>query len=147
MRKYRPKGRKGIGTVVTSIMLVSAVSMLGAALVSWSSSNFALQQAGVAEEIDDRVNQLSEGFIIEDVWFYSDTGIKYATVTVRNTGNVAVTISNIYLNKTQVWSDSHVIPRSETGAITFEADWSDGSPQNIWIRTERGTDAKQLWRA
>lgn len=147
MSKYRPKRRRGIGTVVTSIMLVSAVSMLGAALVSWSSSSFALQRVGVSEEIDDRVNQLSEGFIVEDVWFYSDSGTKYATVTVRNTGDVALKISNVYVNNTQLWNAGHVIPRSEVGTVTFEVNWSDGGAQNVWVRTERGTDAKQLWRS
>ncbi len=147
MRKYRPRGRRGIGTVVTSVMLVSAVSMLGAALVSWSSSSFALHQVGVSEEIDDRVNQLNEGFIVEDVWFYSDAGTKYATVTVRNTGDVAIKISKIHVNNTQAWNEGHVIPRQEVGTVTFETNWSDGSAQNVWLVTQRGTEAKQLWRS
>lgn len=147
MRSYRPKRRKGISTVVTSLMLVSAVSMLGAAMVSWSSSSFALHQAGVSEEIDDRVNQLNEGFIIEDVWFFTNATSSYAIVTVRNTGDVAVTVSNIYVNNTQAWNAGKVIPSSEVGTITFESLWSDGSSQNVWVKTGRGTEAKQLWRS
>jgi archaellum component FlaF (FlaF/FlaG flagellin family) len=147
LRKYRPRGRRGIGTVVTSVMLVSAVSMLGAALVSWSSSSFALHQVGVSEEIDDRVNQLNEGFIVEDVWFFTNSTSSYATVTVRNTGDVAVTVSNIYVNNTQAWNAGKVIASSEVGTVTFESLWSAGSGQDVWLVTQRGTEAKQLWRS
>lgn len=147
MRKYRPKRRRGIGTVVTSIMMVSAVSMLGAALVAWSSSSFAQQQVGVAEEIDDRVNQLNEGFIVEDVWFFSNSTSSYAKVTVRNTGDVVVTVSNIYVNNTQAWNAGEVIPSSGVGTITFESLWSAGSAQDVWLVTARDTEAKQLWRS
>lgn len=128
-------------------MLVSAVSLMGAFLVSWSSSSFAAQRVGVAEEISDRVNQINEGFIIEDVWFFTNATSSYSTVTVRNTGDVAVTVSNIYLNNTQVWSEGRIIPRSEVASITFESDWGEGSSQNIWVKTGRGSEAKQLWRS
>jgi len=147
LRKYRPRGRRGIGTVVTSVMLVSAVSLMGAFLVSWSSSSFATKQVGVSEEIDDRVNQISEGFIVEDVWFFTNSTSSYSKVTVRNTGDVAVTISHVYVNNTQAWNAGKVIPRSEVGTITFETLWSAGSAQDVWVKTQRGTEAKQLWRS
>jgi hypothetical protein len=128
-------------------MLVSAVSLMGAFLVSWSSTSFASKQVGVSEEIDDRVNQISEGFIVEDVWFFTNSTSSYSKVTIRNTSDVAVTISHVYVNNTQAWNQGKVIQRSEVGAITFETAWSDGSGQNVWVKTNRGTEVKQLWRS
>lgn len=119
--------------------------MLGAALVSWSNSNFALQRLNVASEIDDRINQAREGFVVEDVWFYTADETKYVTVTVRNTGDVAIKVSSILVDNAQAWNAGQVIMSKSVGSITFENDWSGGSEHSISVKTERGTVSKQLW--
>jgi len=126
-------------------MLVSAVSMLGAAVVAWSNSNFAIQRLNVANAIDDRLNQAREGFIVEDVWFYTDTGTNYVTVTVRNTGDVAINVSSILVDNVQAWNAGQIILSDEAGSITFENDWTGSGEHSISVKTERGTVSKQLW--
>jgi hypothetical protein len=132
--------------VVTTVMLVAATSAIGAGLMQWSSISFATQQQLISNQTDSRINLIAESFVIEDVWFHTDTD-KYADVTVRNTGDLAIRISNIYVNNTEVWDDGRDILIGEVGTITVPVDWDDGHSQSIWVRTERGADAKQVWKS
>lgn len=143
----RSKSRRGISTVVTSMMLVSAVSLMGAFMVSWSSSNFTVQKLNIARAVDDRVNQISENYIVEDAWFFSNSTGKYAKVTLRNTGDVAVKITNVYVNNTQAWAGSKVMLQADTQSVTFQSNWGAGKSQSVWVKTERGNELKQVWKA
>lgn len=128
-------------------MLVVAVSMMGAFVLSWSSSGFAAQRVAVSDTANDRVNQIREDVVLEDVWFFANATSSYATVTVRNAGELAIDVSSIYVNNTRVWNDGKVIPIGTRGEVTFQSAWSPGSGQDIWIVTDRGTEVKQLWRS
>jgi archaellum component FlaF (FlaF/FlaG flagellin family) len=142
----RGKGRKGISTVVTSVMLVSAVSLMGAFLVSWSNSSFAAKQLGVAKSVNDRVNQIKENFVVEDAWFFSNSTAKYVKITVRNAGDVQIKISAIYVNNTQVWAGSQSVAQGSTNSITFQSNWGAGKSQSLWVKTTSGSSVKQTWK-
>lgn len=143
----RSKGRRGISTVVTSIMLVSAVSLMGAFLVSWSSSSFAAKQVDVTKSVNDRVNQIKENFVVEDAWFFSNSTAKYVKVTVRNAGDIQIKISAVYLNNTQAWTGSQSVAQGGTYSVTFQSNWGAGKSQNLWVKTASGSSVKQIWKS
>lgn len=131
-------------------MLVSAVSIMGSFLVSWSNAHYATQRAQISEEFSEKVNQIRESFVIEDVWFFSNVTGKYATITLRNNGDNAVKISNVYINNTQAWSGDKTISVGNTTSLTVRKDTigiGTGKPQNIWVESNRDTAVKQVWRA
>jgi len=138
--------RRGLSTVVTSIIMVAAVGIMGAGLVSWSNSSFAVQQLNVANQAANRIDLIRETFVIEDVWFYDDNG-KKGDITIHNTGELAVTISNIYINNTQAWSGNQIIAMGDVATITLDVDWDSGNAQSILVKTARGSDAKQVWKS
>ena len=127
-------------------MLVAAVSIIGAALVMWSNTSFAIQQVNIANQTNGRINLINESFIIEDVWFYVDTD-NYADVTIRNTGDLAIRISNIYVNNSQAWNAGEDILIDEVAKIQVPIDWEADRPQSIWVKTERGAEEKQVWKS
>jgi archaellum component FlaF (FlaF/FlaG flagellin family) len=145
-RNRRRHGRRGLSTIVTSLLLVVAVAIMGTFVVSWANSSFAAQQLNIANQAADRINLIKEDFVIEDVWFY-DSGGKKADITIRNTGDLAVTISKVYVNNTEAWSGDEVITIGSTAKITFNTDWGSGDAQSIWLKTERGSEAKQIWKS
>ena len=133
-------------------MLVAAVSMLGAALVAWSNSSFAIQQMNIANQTNSRINLIKESFIVENVWFYTNATGSYANVTIRNTGDLAITISNIYINNTKVWNDDEIIliddiVTIDVPKIDIGIDWEADRAQSIWVMTERGAEVKQVWKS
>ena len=152
MRNRRRHGRRGLSTIVTSLMLVAAVSVMGVGILSWSSISFANQQREISNQTDSRINLIEESFIIEDVWFYTNATGNYANVTVRNTGDLAVVISYVYLNNTQAWNDGEVILIGDVATIDVPKidlgiAWESDRSQSIWVKTERGADAKQVWKS
>lgn len=143
-RRRKGYGRRGLSTVVTSILLVTAVSIMGTGLVAWSNSSFAAQQLNVANQAADRIDLIRESFVVEDVWFYEPNK---ADITIRNTGDLAITISNIYVNNSQAWSGNQVIPMESVATITIDIDWGTGDAQSIMVKTARGSDVKQIWKS
>lgn len=136
-----------MSTVVTSIMLVSAVSILGSFVLSWTNATFASQRTNVANSANERVNFVRENFVIEDVWFFQNGTGKYAIVTVRNTGDVAIKLSYVYINGSQAWAAGKTINLGAIGTITVANNWGSGKPQSIWVETSRNTEVKQVWKA
>ena len=128
-------------------MLVSAVAIMGTGLVAWSNSSFSITKQNIANSTDSKINMIRENFVVEDVWFYTQGGTDYANVTVRNTGNVVVKISNVYVNNTQVWNTGQNINATQAYTIKTTVDWSPSSLQNIWVKTTRGSEVKQVWKS
>jgi archaellum component FlaF (FlaF/FlaG flagellin family) len=122
-----------MSVVVTSLLLIVAVGMIGSFLLAWSNSTFAIQQFTIANQTANRINLAKESFVVEDVWFYNSGG-KKADITIRNTGDLAITISKVYINNTQAW-------------IPVITQWGSGDAQAIQIQTARGSQAKQLWKS
>jgi len=130
-------------------MLVSAVAMMGSFLVAWSSSSFGIAQRDISNSTDSKINQIREYFVVEDVWFYTETppGTKYANVTVRNTGDVVIRVSHIYINNTQAWNDGQSINATKAATIQVQTDWGSNDLQSIWVKTYRGSEVKQIWKS
>lgn len=126
-------------------MLVAAVGIMGSFLVTWSNSSFTAQQVKIANQTDSKINLIRESFVIEDVWFYNQPPEKM-NVTLRNTGDVAIRITHIYINNTQVWNGGQVINATKVAEISFSKDWNTGSPQSFWVKTQRGSEVKQVWK-
>jgi hypothetical protein len=134
-----------MSTVVTTLMLVAATGVIGSALVAWSNSSFAIQYLNISNSTNSRINLVRESYVLEDVWFYSPTK---ADVTIRNTGDLAITVSRIYLNNTQAWSGNQVIPIGTSSRIIVNnVNWGAGDPQSILVTTARGGQVKQMWKS
>jgi len=128
-------------------MLVAAVGIMGSGLVAWSNSSFSITKQNIANSTDSKINMIKENFVVEDVWFYTQTGTDYANVTVRNTGNVVIKISNIYINNTQVWNAGQNINATKAVTIKTTVDWGPNDLQSVWVKTVRGSEIKQVWKS
>jgi len=135
-----------MSVVVSTLLLVAATGVIGAFLVAWSNSSFGLQSAQIANQTASRINLAKETFVVEDVWFFSSSGNKM-NVTIRNTGDLAVTISKIYVNNSQVWSGSQSITIGSVATIpNIPVSSTSGNVQNVLVHTLRGSDIKQDWK-
>jgi archaellum component FlaF (FlaF/FlaG flagellin family) len=129
------------------MMLVAAVGIMGSGLVAWSNSSFSITKQNIANSTDSKINMIRENFVVEDVWFYTQTGTDYANVTVRNTGNVMIKISNIYVNNTEVWNAGQNINATKAVTIKTTVDWGPNDLQSVWVKTVRGSEIKQVWKS
>ena len=128
-------------------MLVVAVSMMGTFLVSWGNSKFASQEAIIANQSSARINQAQESFVVEDAWFFKNATNSYANVTVRNSGNVGLTVSTIAVNNSLAWNRGAVITIGSVSQITIPVNWKSGDVQTLWLTTLRGSQITSSWKS
>jgi len=53
----KARKRRGLATIITSAMMMSAVTILGSAGVVWSQTSLNSQQVEMANSVDDYINK------------------------------------------------------------------------------------------
>jgi hypothetical protein len=132
------------------LLLVVATGVIGSFLVAWANSSFAVQSLNITTDAANRINLIKESYVIEDVWFNGTSPNQHEYITIRNSGDLAIKVTKIYVNNTQVWSTGQTITAGSYGTITINQlapAWGAGKAQSIWVLTERGTEAKQVWKS
>ncbi len=129
MKLLRIRPKRGLSTVVTTAILLSAVSMMGIYLVGWSNSSLLSDQIRLENSFNDKINKLNEHVIIENVWFNDDPYT--VNVTLNNAGIIGLNITQIKLVNS---SDTTVFAITNGGVL----------PKNIysfqdtyvWVKNE-----------
>ena len=100
--------RRGLSTIVTAGIMLSAVAVLGSAVVTWSSGNLKAFETALSNTAIANTNKITEGVTIENIAFCSNCGSanskNVTNVTLTNTGTVSVKITQIQLNSTAITS-------------------------------------------
>jgi len=164
--RFRRK-KLGIGTVVSSVIMVAAVAMLGSVVLIWANSSLNVEKTRIANDYANNTNTLRESFIIEDVWL-STSPANYVNLTIRNVGDIAVKIKEVNVTSlksdgtlactgsppcTQKINPSNSVIESKQSLMIAVASikWYDPTPGNInsldiTITTERGSIEKMFWK-
>ncbi|HEV2193477.1 MAG TPA: hypothetical protein VGR54_07675 [Nitrosopumilaceae archaeon] len=138
--------QRGLSTIVTTAIMLTAVAVIGSTLVAWSNSKLTTFETGLASSASDKTNKINENLLIEHVWFCnicilpSIPTSKGMNVTLTNTGNVGLTITQIKIN-----NPSHVYPLNlsilpgTSQSYKIQSFWgSSKAPLNIYVTTARG---------
>ena len=134
------KKRKGLSTVVTSAILMSAVSIMGVMLVAWSNTSLFTQQIEMESSFNAKMNKLNEELLIENVWFGTSPNI--VNITLNNHGTIGLNVTEIKLvNSTDTLifsiSDGGMAPSSDF-SIQETYNWNSGETVDFSITTNRG---------
>jgi hypothetical protein len=119
-----PNYRPGLSTIVTAMIMLSAVSILGTAALVLSNQNFTLFKSITDESIPNTnvVNQNQESMIIENPVYHSSTG--QFNFTLTNTGFATINVTKIEIdspsvNVTSVLSNSITNTESLTNVPVY----------------------------
>jgi len=100
--------RRGLSTIVTAGIMLSAVAVLGSAVVTWSNGNLKAFEIALSNTAIANTNKITESVAIENIAFCSNCGSanskNVTNVTLTNTGTVSVKITQIQLNSTVISS-------------------------------------------
>src|SRR5579864_5786395 len=100
--------RRGLSTIVTTGIMLSAVAVLGSAVVSWSNGNLKVFETALSTTAVNNTNKITENMAIENIAFCSNcdsTNSKNViNVTLTNIGTVSVKITQIQVNSTIITS-------------------------------------------
>ena len=134
--------KRALSTVVTSAILLSAVAIMGAMVVTWANVKLSNQEEALNITFSDSMNKMNEDFIIENVWY--DYTLNNVNVTVTNVGSIGLNVTEIKftdsLNSNLVSlsiTDGGIsVQQSYNTNVTF-AGLTSGVPFNVVVTSER----------
>jgi len=129
MKLLRIRPKRGLSTVVTTAILLSAVSIMGIYLVGWSNSSLLNDQIRLENSFNDKINKLNEHVIIENVWFNDDPYT--VNVTLNNAGIIGLNITQIKLVNS---SDTTVFAITNGGV--FPKNTYSFQDTYVWVKNE-----------
>ena len=138
---HRNNRRRGLATVVTGAILLSAVAALGSGLVSWTNSNLFTHKQALQSSYSTSINKINEFLIIENVWFGGNSPQKFVNITMTNVGNVGLNVTEIELTNSAgiikyQFSNGGILPgKSYSPPLSY--DWVDNQLVDITIITSR----------
>jgi len=135
--------RRGISTIITTAILLTATVLMGTGLVNWSNSDFKTYKNSMASTSTSDTNQINEDLAIEYVWF-GTTPSKFVNITMTNTGGIGLNVTDIkIINSAQQISDykythSSILSHKQNSTKIFY-NWQGGSPIQVVVTTSLGS--------
>jgi archaellum component FlaF (FlaF/FlaG flagellin family) len=137
------KTKRGLSTVVTGAILLSAVSIMGIMVVGWANTNLTTHQIDLEETFSDHYNKINEKMLIEHVWF-GNTGPSI-NITMNNIGTIGLNVTTIKITNitssqeySYTYTDSGIFT-GNTLSINQTFGWTTDIPYEILITTGRDT--------
>ena len=139
-RVFSIKKRRGLSTVVSSVILLSAVAIMGVMLIGWANTNLSTKQIELSNSLDEKMNKLNEDLLVEKIWFGTNPAI--VNITIGNVGSIGFNITRIEIEN----STSKLFFTITDGGVTPSDDysfqetlyWNAGETTNFNIFTDRG---------
>ena len=140
----KARKRRGLATVITSAIMMSAVCMLGSAGVVWSQTSLTAQQVEMADSVNDYSNKLSESLMFEYV-YCNDEPCETIVVVMTNVGEIGLDVSEISIsdkttgfNKIQSISSGGIMPQTSIAIPINDPSFSSHSVLDVMTTTSRG---------
>ena len=136
--------RRGLASIVTSAILLSSIAILGVGLVDWSNSNLNTHQKNLENTFSENINKINEHLTIEKTWFGGTSPNKFVNVTITNTGNIGLNVTNIqfinstdYTKITSLTINDGGLKNSESYSRQIDYEWSVDKEFDIIVTTNR----------
>jgi len=145
----RVVSHRGLASVVTSAIILSAVSIMGVMMLGWSQTSISEQKKEMNDVFDTRMNKISEDLIYENVWFATPGGLmttNHLNVTLANIGILGLNVTSIQVTNvtgtnstsfTYTYTDGGIV---KSGSLSFNATypWQSGDELDLLVFTNRG---------
>jgi len=143
-QKKKPlKNRRGLSNIVTSAIMLSAVTVMGLLIVVWANTNLNTHQQSLDSTISSNFNKINEKMLIEHVWFNRVGPV--INMTFNNVGTVGLNVTSVQITNVtsgQIYSFIHTdagIAPDDTISLTENFGWIASTPYNVLITSGRNT--------
>lgn len=140
----KARKRRGLATVITSAIMMSAVCILGSSGVVWSQTSLNVQQAEFTNSVDSYLNKINETMMYEQV-YCSDVTCGTIIVVLTNIGQVGIDVSQISIsdkisgfNKIHPVSSGNIMPEKSIAISINDPSFSSYSILDVMVETSRG---------
>jgi len=142
--------RRGIANVVTSAIILSAVSIIGVMMLAWSNTSMLEQKMEIDEVFNTQLNKINEDLIFENIWFAvaspPSMTDNHLNVTLTNIGILGLNVTEIHVTNVTANNNTNFIyyhtdagvPKSGSFSTNTTFPWITGDELDILIFTDRG---------
>ena len=153
IRKYpglsRIKVRRGIANVVTSAIILSAVSIMGVMMLAWSQTSMLEQKMEIEEIFNTQLNKINEDLLFENIWFAIPSGVmsdNHLNVTLGNIGILGLNVTTIRVTNVTLGNTTYIdypfpnfgIDKSVSISRNVTFPWQSGDELDVLVFTGRG---------
>jgi len=140
----RREYRRALSTVVTSVILLSAVAIMGTMVVTWANMKLGSQEEALTVTFTNNINKLNEDFIVEYVWY--DYVLNNVNVTITNVGIIGLNVTEIkFVNPSDysnlvtlsITDGGILVQKSFNTNVTYSG-LTSGDTFNVVVTSERG---------
>ncbi len=136
--------RRALSTVVTSVILLSAVAIMGTMVVTWANMKLGSQEEALTVTFNKSINRLNEDFIVENVWY--DYVLNNVNVTITNVGIIGLNVTEIKFTDSSDYSNLATLSITDGGILVQESfntnvtysGLTSGDVFNVVVTSERG---------
>ena len=141
--------RRGLATVVTSAIILSAVSIMGVMLLGYSNTTLLSHQMEIEEVFSTQINKINEDLLFENIWFGTPSGVmieNHLNATLRNIGILGLNVTTIRVTNVTAGNTTYFdydytdmgIIKSATFSKNVTYPWQSGDELNVLVFTNRG---------
>jgi archaellum component FlaF (FlaF/FlaG flagellin family) len=135
--------RRGLATVVTTAIMLTAVAVLGSGIVSWANTNLFGHERVLESSYSTNVNKINEYLTVENVWFGGTAPNQFVNITMNNPSTIGFNVTQIQLktsttNINQQFTNQPVLPKHSI-SVQFPYAFTSKIPIDIYITTSRGS--------
>ena len=147
--------RRGLATVVTSAIILSAVSIMGVMLLGYSNTTLLSHQMEIEEVFSTQLNKINEDLFFENIWFAPPSLPKmtenHLNVTLSNIGILGLNVTTIRVTNVTAGNTTSFdypgsgnyytdmgIPKSTTLSKNVTYPWQSGDELDVLVFTGRG---------
>ena len=144
MNLKQARKRRALATVITSAIMMTAVTILGGAGVVWSQSSLNSQQIEMSDNVNELVNKLNESMMFEYVYCNSDP-CETIIVVITNVGDLGLDISEIKIydkvsgfSKIQSLSKGQIMSDASISVVIDDSSFQYYDVLDVYATTTRG---------
>jgi len=139
----RRRYKRALSTVVTSVILLSAVAIMGTMVVTWANMKLGSQEEALTVTFNKSINRLNEDFIVENVWY--DYVLNNVNVTITNVGIIGLNVTEIKFTDyssgdlaTLSITDGGILVQESFNTNVTYSGLTSGDVFNVVVTSERG---------
>lgn len=143
------KTKKGISTLVATILMINTAIVMGAVMIAWAMGLIGAYQGGTQVQYTLIGERAQEAVVIEHVWFMTGPS-KSIIVFVRNVGAREAELVSLYVGGSSYTPNGtwpYTLTTSNKVALQIAYNWAYGTSYLIVAATKRGNQARGEWTA
>ena len=144
-KQFNLINRRALANVVTSAIILSAVSIMGVMMLGWSNSSLATQKQSIEEVFSTQTNKIHEDIIFDNIWFSTTCPGNCVNVTMSNVGTLGLNVTEIKFIDGGTLVELEIFTYTNAGIMPSESfstnatyPWTSGDDIDIIVFTERG---------